>query len=95
MIQPLDERVLIKPVQDELRIGLIIVPDVAKEKPQIGEIIAIGDDIEITNQNKRKLSEMFCIGDKVIYARYGGIEIKVDNNEYIIVSRNDILAVIK
>ncbi len=95
-IQPIDERVLIKPVeQEERKVGSIIIPDTAKERPQIGEVVAVGDDVAHEKESKRKLSEIVKVGDKVVYARYGGTEVKIDNVEFLIVSRNDILAVVK
>jgi len=95
-IHPIDERVLIKPVeQEERKVGSIIIPDTAKERPQIGEVVAIGDDVSHDKESKKKLSELVKVGDKVVYARYGGTEVKVDNVEYLLVSRNDILAVVK
>jgi len=95
-ILPIDERVLIKPVeQEERKVGSIIIPDTVKERPQIGEVIAVGDDVVKENESRKKLSELIKVGDKVVYARYGGTEIKVDNQEYLLVSRNDILAVVK
>lgn len=95
-IQPVDERVLIKPIEpEERKVGNIIIPDTAKEKPQMGEVIAVGDDIVHEKEQRKKLSELVKTGDKVIYAKYGGTEIKLDGVEYLIVSRSDILAVIK
>ena len=92
-IRPIDERVLIKPLtEQEKKIGSIIIPDTAKERPQMGEIIAVGDDVEIADRKQKKLSEILKVGDKIIYARYGGTEVKMDNEEYLLVSRNDILA---
>jgi len=95
-IQPIDERILVKPLESEERkVGSIIIPDTAKEKPQIGEVIAVGHDVTHEKESRKKLSELVKVGDKVVYARYGGSEIKVDNVEYLIVSRNDILAIVK
>jgi chaperonin GroES len=95
-VQPIDERVLIKSVeQGEHKVGSIIIPDTAKEKPQMGEIVAVGDDIVRKDETRKKLSDLVKVGDKVIYAKYGGTEIKIDNIEYLLVSRNDILAVVK
>ena len=95
-VQPIDERVLIKPVESEERkVGSIIIPDTAKEKPQIGEVVAVGDDVNYEKEGKRKLSEIVKVGDQVVYARYGGTEIKVENEEYLLVSRNDILAIVQ
>jgi len=95
-IHPIDERVLIKPVENEERkVGSIIIPDTVKERPQIGEVIAVGDDFVKEGEHRAKLSDLIKVGDKVVYAKYGGTEIKVDNHEYLLVSRNDILAVVK
>ena len=95
-IRPLDERVLIKPVEEkeERMVGSIYIPDTAsKERPQIGEVISVGDDVISSTETRKKLSELVKVGDKVVYAKYGGTEIKIDNDEYLLVSRNDILAV--
>ena len=84
-INPVEERAVIKPIQEEERkVGSLYIPDtVNKERPQIGEVIAVSDDLEIAK-----------VGDKVVYAKYGGTEIKIDDEEYLIVARGDILAVI-
>ena len=95
-IRPIDERVLIKPLKEEERkVGGIIIPDTAKERPQMGEVVAIGDDIDHTDRKQKKMSELVKVGDHVVYARYGGTEFKMDNDEYLIVGRNDILAVVQ
>jgi chaperonin GroES len=94
-IRPIDERVLIEPIEEEERkVGGIIIPDTAKERPQMGKVIALGDDMT-KKEGGKKLSEILKVGDKVLYAKYGGTEIKHDNKPYLIVSRNDILAVLK
>ena len=94
-VKPVDERVLIEPMEEqERKVGGIIIPDTAKERPQMGKVIALGDDIP-KKEGGKVLSEVLKVGDKVIYAKYGGTEIKHDNKEYLIVSRNDILAVVK
>ncbi|TKJ37228.1 co-chaperone GroES [candidate division LCP-89 bacterium B3_LCP] len=94
-IKPVDERVLIQPLEsEEQKVGSIIIPDTAKERPQIGTVIAIGDDLTKKDGGK-VLSEILKVGDKVVYAKYGGTEIKHENQEYLIVSRSDILAVVK
>jgi len=95
-LKPIDERVLIKPTKEEERkIGGIIIPDTAsKERPQMGEIVAMGDDVEIADRKQKKMSDMLKVGDKVVFAKYGGTEIKLDEEEHLLVSRNDILAVV-
>ncbi len=97
-LKPVDERVLVKPVEEEeeRKVGSIIIPDTAsKERPQMGEVIAIGDDVVRENEKRKKLSELIKVGDKIVYAKYGGTEIKIDDEDYLIVSRNDILAIQK
>ena len=95
-LQPIDERVLIKPLeQEERKVGSIIIPDTVKERPQIGEVAAVGDDIIHDKETRKKLSELIKVGDRVVYARYGGTEFKMDNEEYLLVSRSDILAVVQ
>ena len=94
-ITPIDERVLIKPLKEEERkVGGIIIPDTAKERPQMGEVVAVGDDIVVTDRQQKKLSQLVKVGDRIVYARYGGTEFKMDNEEYLLVSRSDILAVV-
>ncbi len=87
-IRPLDDRVVIKPVEvKEKKVGGIIIPDTAKEKPQIGEVIAVGTDEE--------LKDIVKIGDRILYAKYGGTEVEIDAVKYLIVSRSDILAIVE
>ena len=94
-LKPVDERVLIEPLEEEERqVGGIIIPDTAKERPQMGKVVALGDDVP-KKEGGKKLSEIVKVGDKVIYAKYGGTEVKHGDVEYLLVSRNDILAVVK
>ena len=94
-IKPVDERVLIEPLEsEEKQVGGIIIPDTAKERPQMGKVVALGDDVP-KKEGGKKLSEIVKVGDKVIYAKYGGTEVKHGDTEYLLVSRNDILAVVK
>ena len=86
-VQPLDDRVLIKPIEEEQTSGTIIIPDVAKEKPRIGEVLAVGTDEDLQEHIKEK--------DRVLFAKYGGEEIKVDGEDLIIIQRSDILAIVK
>lgn len=93
-LRPIDERVLIKALEEgEKKVGSIIIPDTAKEKPQMGEVIALGDDVP-KKEGGKVLSEILKVGDKVIYSKYGGTEVKLIDEEYLIVSRGDILAVV-
>jgi len=94
-LKPVDERVVIKPQKDEeKKIGSIIIPDTAsKERPQIGHVIAVGDDVP-KKEGGKTLSQILKVGDKVVFSKYGGTEIKFDEEEYLIVQRGDILAII-
>ncbi|MEA2103272.1 MAG: co-chaperone GroES [Candidatus Cloacimonadota bacterium] len=88
-IKPIDDRVLIKSIElkDEKKVGNIIIPDTAKEKPQIGEIIAVGNDEDLQDLVKE--------GDKIIYAKYGGTEIELEGEKFLIVQRSDLLGIVE
>jgi chaperonin GroES len=89
-IQPLDDRVLIEKAQEESeqKVGSIIIPDTAtKEKPTMGKVVAVGTDEDLKENIKK--------GDTIIYSKYAGDEIKVDDKEYMIIQRSDILAIVK
>jgi len=90
-LQPLADRVLVKPTEkeDKTKSG-IYLPDTAKEKPQEGEVLAVGPG-KMTDDGKR-ISQDLKIGDRVIYAKYGGTEIKVDDEDMMILRESDILA---
>jgi chaperonin GroES len=90
-LQPLADRVLVKPIEKEEKTKSgIYLPDTAKEKPQEGEILAVGPG-KLTDEGKRIPMDLKA-GDRVIYAKYGGTEIKVDDEELIILRESDILA---
>jgi len=90
-IEPLGDRVVIKPTpKEEVSKGGIVLPDTAKEKPQEGEIIAVGPG-RLTEDGKRIAVEV-KVGDKVIYSKYAGTEFKLDDEELVIMRESDILA---
>ena len=90
-LQPLADRLVVKPIQkEEVTKGGIYLPDTAKEKPQEGEVIAVGPG-RITDEGKRIAMDL-KVGDRVIYSKYGGSEIKIDDVEMIILRESDILA---
>jgi len=94
-IQPLFSNVLIKPVDaEEKTIGGIIIPDTAKEKPQIGLVMAVGDG-ELDDGKVVKDSMIVKVGDKVMYKKWGGNEVKMGHEEWTIVEQKDILAIVK
>ena len=93
-IQPLGDRVLVKPVEPkEVRKGGIIIPDTAKEKPQEGEIIAAGPG-KTSDDGKRQPLDVKT-GDRVLYGKYSGTEVKIDDVEYLIMHQDDILGILK
>ena len=83
-VQPLDDRLLVKPIEQEEKIGSIIIPDTAKEKPMTGEVVEVGNDEELKKLIKK--------GDKVIFTKYAGEEIKLNGEKHLIVKRDDVLA---
>jgi chaperonin GroES len=90
-LQPLADRLVVKPTQkEEMTKGGIYLPDTAKEKPQEGEVVAVGPG-KLTDDGKRIPMDL-KVGDKVIYSKYGGSEIKIDDVEMIILRESDILA---
>ena len=92
-IKPLGDRVLVEPVEEkETKKGGIIIPDTAKEKPQEGNVVALGTGK--VNEEGKKVEFTVKKGDKVLISKYGGTEIKLDGKEYKILSTDDILAVI-
>lgn len=93
MIKPLGDRVIVQTkTADEVSKGGIILPDSAKEKPQEGEVIAVGPGR--TLDSGKVVPVEVKIGDKVIYGKYGGTDVKVDGEEYVILRQDDILAVV-
>lgn len=90
-LQPLGDRVVIKAIErEEITKGGIVLPDTAKEKPQEGEVIAVGPG-KLTEDGKRIAMEVE-VGERVIYAKYAGTEIRLDDEEFIILRESDILA---
>lgn len=92
-IKPLADRVLVKPIeQQEVKKGSIIIPDTAKEKPQEGEIVAVGTGR--ISEKGEKIDLEVKIGDKILYGKYSGTEVKVTDEDYLIMRESDILAII-
>ncbi|MCL2140848.1 MAG: co-chaperone GroES [Dehalococcoidia bacterium] len=90
-IQPLGERILVKPIaREEISRGGIVLPDTVKEKPQEGEVIAVGEGKR--NEKGERISMDVKVGDVIIYAKYGGTEIKIEGDDYIILRESDVLA---
>ena len=93
-LKPLNDRVLVKRLESEERTASgLYIPDTAKEKPSKGEVVAVGPG---KHADDGKLVPMAVkVGDMVLFNKYAGTEVKVDEDEYIIVKQNDILAVVK
>lgn len=93
-VKPLGEKVIIKRVEAEGKTaGGIVLPDSAKEKPKEGKVIALGDGKLLKNGERAKFQ--IKKGDRVIFSSYGGTEVKIDGEEYLLISEEDILAVIE
>ena len=93
-LRPLADRVVVKPLErDETTKSGIVLPDTAKEKPQEGLIEAVGNG-KYNEQTGQRVALDVVVGDRVIYAKYSGSEIKIDEQDYLILSERDILAVV-
>lgn len=92
-VKPMEDRILLKPMEAEQKTaGGIIIPDNAKEKPQKGEVVAVGPGK--TNDKGQKIEMSLKKGDKVLYGKYSGTEITIEGQEYLIVRKSDVLAII-
>lgn len=93
-IKPIEDNILIEPFERELRSASgIVIPDTSKEKPQEGKVVAIGPG-KTTDEGKI-IGVKVRIGDRVIYKKWGGNEIKIEGKEYLMVKNDDIMAVIE
>ena len=94
-IKPLEDRILVKPLDAEQTTASgLVIPDTAKEKPQEGEVVAVGPGRFAENGGERIPVDV-AVGDKVVYSKYGGTEVKYDGQEYLLLSARDVLAVIE
>jgi chaperonin GroES len=93
-IKPLFDNVLVKPVdaEEKTKSG-IYLPETAKEKPQVGEIMAVGDGA--VDENGKKIPMVVRVGMKVMYTKWGGNEVKVNNEEWKLVKQSDLLAIVE
>jgi len=83
-VQPIDDRVLVEPMDQEEKVGSIVIPDTVKEKPQMGKVIAVGTD--------KELQELIKVGDKILFGKFAGEEFKISGKTHKIIPRSDILA---
>ena len=92
-VRPLHDRLLVKRIEETETVkGGIIIPDTAKEKPQEGEVIAVGNGKTLDNGTKIELDVK--AGDKILFGKYSGTDIKIDGEEYMILREDEVLAVI-
>ena len=92
-MQPLADRVLVHPIDEkEVKKGGIIIPDTAKEKPQEGEVVALGTGK--TDDKGAKVAFTVKLGDRVLISKYGGTEVKIDGESYLIMREDDILGIL-
>ena len=92
-IQPLEDKILVEANEAETTTASgIVIPDTAKEKPQEGEVVAVGPGRIDDNGNRVPID--VAVGDRVIYSKYGGTEVKVGGEDYLVLSARDVLAVV-
>ena len=93
-IKPLEDRIVVQPLDAEQTTASgLVIPDTAKEKPQEGEVIAVGPG-RFNEDGDERLPLDIKVGDKVIYSKYGGTEVKYSGEEYLILSARDVLAIV-
>ena len=93
-IKPLEDRIVVKPLDaEETTASGLVIPDTAKEKPQEGEVVAVGPG-RFNEDGDDRIPMDVSVGDKVIYSKYGGTEVKYGGEEFLILSARDVLAVI-
>jgi chaperonin GroES len=92
-LEPLDDRIVVKPgEEEETTVSGIVIPDTAKEKPQEGEVVAVGPG---RFEEGNRVPMDVKVGDRVLYSKYGGTEVKVEGEEYLVLSARDVLAIVK
>ena len=94
-IKPLEDRIVVKPLDAEQTTASgLVIPDTAKEKPQEGEVIAVGPG-RFDDEGEKRIPLDVTVGDTVLYSKYGGTEVKYSGEEYLILTARDVLAVIE
>ena len=92
-LKPLEDRIVVQPSEgEEMTVSGIVIPDTAKEKPQEGKVVAVGPG---RFEDGVRVPLDVAVGDTVIYSKYGGTEVKVEGEEYLILSARDVLAAVK
>jgi len=93
-LRPLHDRVVVKRVEEKEQVkGGIIIPDTAKEKPQEGEVVAVGQGKVLDNGTRLEMA--LKVGDRILFGKYSGSEIKLDGEEFLIMREDDVLGVIE
>ncbi|MGE5706839.1 MAG: co-chaperone GroES [Bacteroidota bacterium] len=92
-IRPLGDRVVVKVSKNEMTAGGIVLPDTAQEKPQLGEVIAVGNGRLLDSGERAKMEVQ--TGNKILFAKYAGTEVKLDGEEYLVISEKDILGIVE
>jgi chaperonin GroES len=93
VLKPLEDRIVVKPLEaEQVTASGLVIPDTAKEKPQEGEVLAVGPG-RVDDSGKRIPLDV-SVGDKVLYSKYGGTEVKYSGEEYLVLSARDVLAII-
>ena len=91
-LQPLEDRIVVRPAEaEETTISGLVIPDTAKEKPQQGEVLAVGEG-RWDEDGEKRIPVDVSVGDTVVYSKYGGTEITVDGEDLLILSSRDVLA---
>ncbi len=94
-LQPLDDRIVVKASEaEEMTASGLVIPDTAKEKPQQGQVLAVGPGRR-SDQSGEVIPMDVKVGDKVVYSKYGGTEITVDGQDLLILNARDVLAILK
>lgn len=94
-IKPLDDRIVVKPLEAEQTTSYgLVIPDTAKERPQEGQVIAVGPG-RFDEDGENRVPMDISVGDVVIYSKYGGTEVKYNNEELLILSSRDVLAIVQ
>jgi chaperonin GroES len=94
-LQPLEDRIVVRPGKsEETTASGLVIPDTAKEKPQQGEVLAVGPG-RVSEQTGQTLPLNISVGDTVVYSKYGGTEITIEGEDLLILSSRDVLAVLK
>ena len=93
-LKPLADRLVVEPIErEEMTVGGIYVPETAKEKPQEGQVVAAGPGRK--DEAGKRLPMDVAVGDHVLYARYAGTEVKIDDKKFLILKESDILAIVE